>query len=197
MAGAGRDDTYTVDDAGDVITELASGGEDHVRSSITYTLGSDLEHLTLLGTTAINGTGNASANRLSGNSAANRLEGLAGNDTLDGGAGADTLNGGLGADLYRVDDIGDVILETGTDTDTVEASLNYTLGARVENLVLIGTALNGTGNALNNRLTGNALNNTLDGGVGNDEMAGGLGDDTYIVDSSSDWVSEASNAGIS
>ncbi|WP_170915534.1 hypothetical protein RVR34_00125 [Microcystis aeruginosa FBCC-A68] len=196
MAGGGGNDTYTVDDAGDVVMESAGGGEDHVRSSITYTLSSDLEHLTLLGTTAINGTGNASANRLSGNSAANRLEGLAGNDTLDGGAGADTLNGGLGADLYRVDDIGDVILETGTDTDTVEASLNYTLGARVENLVLIGTALNGTGNALNNRLTGNALNNILDGGVGNDEMSGGLGDDTYIVDSSSDRVSEASNAGI-
>ncbi|NCS04153.1 MAG: hypothetical protein GPJ06_19580, partial [Microcystis aeruginosa G13-11] len=76
MAGGGGNDTYTVDDAGDVVMESAGGGEDHVRSSITYTLSSDLEHLTLLGTTAINGTGNASANRLSGNSAANRLEGL-------------------------------------------------------------------------------------------------------------------------
>jgi Ca2+-binding RTX toxin-like protein len=195
MAGAGGDDTYTVDNAGDVITELASGGEDHVRSSITYTLSSNLEHLTLLGTTAINGTGNASANRLSGNSAANRLEGLAGNDTLDGGAGADTLNGGLGADLYRVDDIGDVILETGSDIDTVEASLNYTLGARVENLVLIGTALNGTGNEANNSIWGNALNNTLNGAASADTMIGGLGNDTYIVDNSGDSVQEEESAG--
>jgi Ca2+-binding RTX toxin-like protein len=195
MAGGGGNDTYTVDDPGDVVVEASGAGEDHVRSTITYTLTNDLEHLTLLGTAAINGIGNASANRIIGNTAANRLEGFAGNDTLDGGAGADTMVGGLGADLYRVDIIGDVILEAGTDIDTVEAAISYTLGARLENLVLIGSALNGTGNALNNRLTGNALNNILDGGAGNDGMEGGLGDDTYIVDSSSDWISEAASAG--
>lgn len=53
-----------------------------MRSSVTYVLGTDLEHLTLLGTTASNGTGNASSNRITGNSVTNRLEGLAGNDTL-------------------------------------------------------------------------------------------------------------------
>jgi Ca2+-binding RTX toxin-like protein len=196
LSGGGGNDTYTVDDAGDVVVEATGAGDDHVRSTITYTLANDLEHLTLLGSAAINGSGNAAANRITGNSAANRLEGLAGNDTLDGGAGADTMVGGLGTDLYRVDDSGDVIIETGNDSDTVEASLNYTLGARVENLVLIGSALSGTGNALNNRLTGNALNNILDGGAGNDGMEGGLGDDTYIVDSSGDLVTEAANAGI-
>ncbi len=195
MAGAGGDDTYTVDNAGDVVIELANAGEDHVRTSITYTLASTLEHLTLLGTNAINGTGNASANRLSGNSAANRLEGLAGNDTLDGGAEADTLNGGWGADLYRIDATGDVIIETGSDIDTVEASLNYTLGARLENLVLIGTALNGTGNEANNSLWGNALNNTLNGAAGADTMIGGLGNDIYVVDNSSDSVQEEDGAG--
>jgi Ca2+-binding RTX toxin-like protein len=196
LSGGGGNDTYTVDDAGDVVVEATGAGDDHVRSTITYTLANDLEHLTLLGSAAINGSGNAAANRITGNSAANRLEGLAGNDTLDGGAGADTMVGGLGTDLYRVDDSGDVIIETGNDSDTVEASLNYTLGARVENLVLIGSALSGMGNALNNRLTGNALNNTLNGGAGADEMIGGLGDDTYIVDSSGDVVTEATNAGI-
>ncbi|MFN6131951.1 MAG: hypothetical protein ACK46L_03400, partial [Synechococcaceae cyanobacterium] len=139
LAGGGGNDTYTVDDVGDVVVEAPGAGDDHVRSTITYSLANDLEHLTLLGTNAINGTGNASANRISGNNAANRLEGLTGHDTLDGGAGADTMVGGLGADLYRVDASGDVIIETGTDIDTVEASVNYTLGARVENLVLIGT----------------------------------------------------------
>ena len=195
MVGGGGNDTYTVDDAGDVVVEASGAGDDHVRSTITYTLANDLEHLTLLGTNVINGVGNASANRIIGNNAANRLEGLAGNDTLDGGAGADTMIGGLGVDLYRVDDSGDVIIETGTDVDTVESSVNYTLGTRIENLVLIGTAVNGTGNALSNRLIGNSLNNLLDGGVGNDQMEGGLGDDTYIVDSGSDWITEAASAG--
>ena len=195
MAGGGGNDTYTVDDAGDVVIELADGGEDQLRSSITYSLASTLEHLTLLGTAAINGSGNAAANRITGNSAANRLEGLAGNDTLDGGAGADTMVGGLGADLYRVDDSGDVIIETGNDIDTIEASLNYTLGARLENLLLIGTALTGTGNDASNRIWGNALNNTLNGAAGADEMIGGLGNDTYIVDNSWDSVQEQDAAG--
>jgi Ca2+-binding RTX toxin-like protein len=196
MAGGGGNDTYTVDDLGDVVVEAPGAGDDHVRSSISFTLASDLEHLTLLGTAAINGNGNATSNRISGNSAANRLEGMAGNDTLDGGAGADTMVGGLGSDFYRVDDIGDIIIEIGTDSDTVEASINYTLAARLENLVLVGAALNGTGNTLNNRLIGNALNNILNGGIGSDQMEGGLGDDIYIVDHSSDWISEAANAGI-
>jgi Ca2+-binding RTX toxin-like protein len=98
LAGGAGNDTYTVDDAGDVVTEVAGGGEDHVRSTVAYVLGADLEHLTLLGTSAVNGTGNASANRITGNSAANRLEGFAGNDTLDGGGGNDTLDGGGGND---------------------------------------------------------------------------------------------------
>jgi Ca2+-binding RTX toxin-like protein len=73
-----------------------------VQSSITWTLGSNLENLVLTGTTAINGTGNTLDNVLTGNSVSNTLTGAAGNDTLDGGAGADTLAGGTGNDTYRL-----------------------------------------------------------------------------------------------
>ena len=73
MAGGGGNDTYTVDDPADVVMEASGAGEDHVRSNIAYTLTNDLEHLTLLGTAAINGIGNASTNRIIGNTAANRL----------------------------------------------------------------------------------------------------------------------------
>ncbi|MFN9631646.1 MAG: bluetail domain-containing putative surface protein, partial [Cyanobacteriota bacterium] len=63
------------------------------------TLASQYTSLTLTGSAAINGTGNASANTLLGNGAANSLSGLAGNDSLIGGGGTDTLNGGTGADV--------------------------------------------------------------------------------------------------
>lgn len=197
MVGGKGDDIYYVDGSTDVVTEAASEGTDEVRSTITYTLSTNLENLTLLGSSAINGTGNASANVIVGNSTANTLTGGDGNDTLDGGAGNDTLVGGLGDDTFVIDSLSDVVTESsGQGTDTVRSSVSgYTLAGNVENLVLIGSALAGTGNSLNNTLTGNALANTLDGGAGIDTMIGGLGDDVYVVDSLSDIVMELSNEG--
>ncbi len=81
MAGGAGNDTYTVDNAGDVVLELPGAGIDEIRTFFASTLASDLENLTLLGATAINGVGNAGANRILGNGAANRLDGLDGNDT--------------------------------------------------------------------------------------------------------------------
>src|SRR5690606_5503441 len=84
MRGGLGNDTYVVAQTGDVVTENANEGTDLVRSSITYTLGSNLENLTLTGTTAINGTGNTLNNVLTGNSANNTLTGNAGDDWLEG-----------------------------------------------------------------------------------------------------------------
>ena len=122
-----------------MVTELANEGTDTVQSSITYTLGGEVENLTLTGTAAINGTGNALDNVLTGNSANNILTGGAGNDTLIGSAGADTLIGGTGNDTYVVDTTGDVVTELANEgTDTVQSSITYTLGAEIENLTLTG-----------------------------------------------------------
>ena len=185
MAGGAGNDIYVVDDLGDTVTEILNGGIDTVESSVTFTLGSHLENLTLTGAADINGTGNELANTLIGNSGANTLTGGAGNDILDGGAGVDTLVGGNGNDTYYVDESLDVIDEQGpaTDIDSVIASASYTLSANLENLTLAGSAhINGTGNALNNTIIGNDGNNAIDGGAGVDILKGGKGDDTYTVD---------------
>lgn len=107
------------------------------------------------------------------------LVGGAGNDTLNGGAGSDVMTGGIGNDLYFVNHLGDVVTEVAAGgIDTVHSALvSYTLAAEVEDLVLIGAAVAGTGNDLANRIYGNALANTLDGGLGNDLIEAGDGDD--------------------
>jgi Ca2+-binding RTX toxin-like protein len=168
-------------DSTDSIVEGSNSGTDIVQIAQTYTLGANLENLRLTGTAAINGTGNTLNNVLDGsqNSAAN------------------VLTGGIGNDTYVVG-TGDSIVENANEgTDTVQSSITWTLGANLENLTLTGTAaIDGTGNALNNTINGNSGTNVLDGGVGADTMAGGAGDDTYLVDNTSDAITEASGAGI-
>lgn len=197
MVGGTGDDTYVVDSTSDVVTEAANEGSDLVQSSVTFTLATNVENLTLTGTTAINGTGNALNNVLTGNSAVNTLTGGAGNDTLNGGAGNDTMVGGTGDDTYFVDSASDVVTEAASEgVDTVNSSVTLTLGNNVENLVLTGTsAINGTGNTLNNTITGNSSANTLSGGTGADTLIGGAGNDTYVVDNTADVVTENLNEG--
>ncbi|OIP21998.1 MAG: hypothetical protein AUK50_00285 [Comamonadaceae bacterium CG2_30_57_122] len=111
LVGGMGNDVYVVDNSGDVVTENPGEGTDRVNASIDYTLGSDLENLTLTGTTAITGTGTELNNAITGNALDNVLYGMDGNDTLNGGLGADTLVGGMGNDVYVVDNSGDVVTE--------------------------------------------------------------------------------------
>jgi len=188
LIGGEGDDTYVVGSTADVVIEATNAGTDTVQALISYSLQSNLENLTLIGSVSINGTGNGLDNVIAGN---------AGNNILDGGTGADTLLGGAGNDTYVVDHVGIVVKEEpSAGTDLVRSSISYALGANVENLTLAGSAaINGNGNGLNNIITGNAANNILDGGIGADAMSGGIGDDTYLVDDVSDWVSEGVDAG--
>ncbi|HEV2867413.1 MAG TPA: calcium-binding protein, partial [Allosphingosinicella sp.] len=198
MTGGNGNDTYVVDNAGDQAVETsAAGGIDTVLSSVGFTLGAYVENLTLTGTGATRGTGNALANKIAGNRAANTLDGGEGDDLLDGGAGGDTMNGGAGNDTYFADNIADKAVETaGNGTDTVLSSVSFALGANVENLTLTGTAaIQGTGNGLANSLTGNGAANRLNGGAGADTMTGGAGNDTYVVDDAGDQIVEAAGGG--
>ena len=181
LTGAAGNDTYYVDNAGDVIVEAASAGTDSVVSSITWTLGANVERLTLSGATGIGGTGNALNNLLLGNAAAN---------FLNGGAGADDLRGGLGNDVYIVDNAGDVIVEAANGgTDVVRSTVTHILAANVENLLLTGSAsVTGLGNALNNNLTGNGGANVLMGGGGADVLSGAAGNDTLYGGGGADRI---------
>ena len=155
----------------------------------------------------------------------NILRGMAGNDTiygmdggdvLDGGTGNDSLIGGKGSDIYQVDSLNDVLVELATEgTDTVQTTVNWTLAANFENLLLDDAAnLSGIGNTVANLMTGNAGNNllsglegndilignagndTLNGGTGSDDMTGGVGNDYYYVDASGDEIFELVDGGI-
>jgi len=98
MFGRGGNDIYVLNSVNDVVNESANAGTDTVRSTVAYTLPDNVENLTLIGTRAVNGTGNELENSLRGNTAANTLDGLAGNDTLGGSGGNDTMIGGPGND---------------------------------------------------------------------------------------------------
>ncbi len=196
--GGAGDDRYKVNEPGDLVFENPDEGYDTVEAELSYRLPPNVEELLLLRSVRV-GIGNDGDNKLVGNGADNEFYGRFGADLIDGRAGADLMHGGPGDDIYVVDNVGDMVDERSSDVggiDTVRSSLSYALGAYVENLELTGTGdLDGTGNALANRLTGNAGVNRLDGGAGADSLAGRGGNDTYIVDHSGDEVVETATGG--
>ena len=187
MAGGKKYDYYYVDNAKDVVIELANEGKDKVISAISYTLTDNVEDL-LLGNNAVSGIGNDLDNEISGSIA---------NNILDGGIGADTLMGSTGNDTYIVDNAGDDVVEQdGQGTDLVKSSVTHALSAWVENLTLTGANnINAFGNDLDNVITGNSGNNFINGLMGADKMIGGKGNDTYAVENAGDKVVEAVGQG--
>lgn len=149
----------------------------------------------------------SSASEVDAGGGNDQVNGSSGDDVIDGGAGADTMNGGAGNDDYVVDSAGDVVVEAHFQgADTVMASIDYALGENIEHLTLAGAALEGTGNALANRLGGNDLDNVLmgldgadalHGGLGNDVLIGGPGADGYVyfAGDGNDTIADQGDAG--
>ncbi|MEO7691397.1 MAG: hypothetical protein ABIS51_19090 [Sphingomonas sp.] len=205
LIGGLGDDLYVITDSAAVIVENAGEGNDTIKSSVSYVLGTgvEVETVRLVGTANLDLTGNTGSQSLGGNS---------GNNVIDGGGGGDNMKGGAGNDAYIVRSAADRVVEVAGDgDDTVKVAVSYTLGAaaQVEHLVTLDatatTAINLTGNAYShdiqgnagvNVLTGGSGNDILDGGTGADQMQGGAGSDSYIVDDGADTVFEANSSGV-
>jgi Ca2+-binding RTX toxin-like protein len=133
LDGGAGNDLYIVNSSLDVILEAVGGGTDSVQSSVTFTLGAEIENLTLTGTALSNGTGNALANILTGNASNNILSGLAGNDSLNGGMGNDTLNGGAGNDQLLGGAGNDLfVFNTALAADNVDTISDFATGDRLQ-----------------------------------------------------------------
>ncbi|HEX2554288.1 MAG TPA: Ig-like domain-containing protein [Microvirga sp.] len=116
MAGEEGDDVYVVSEAEDSVVEAPDAGEDKVLALVDWSLGADIEDLSLLdGAGDLDGQGNGLDNRIRGNDGSNRLDGRGGDDLLVGGGGADDLRGGSGADVFRFSAIEAAGLGRGRD----------------------------------------------------------------------------------
>jgi Ca2+-binding RTX toxin-like protein len=187
MLGGAGNDTYLVDVGTDAVVENESEGADTVWSSVSYTLGQNIEHLTLTGVDAINATGNALSNVISGNPNDNRLDGGAGADSLAGGGGADTLRGGDGNDLLE-GDAGPDSMDGGAGIDTASYETAAAgVAAYLSNPVLNSGDAAGDayvsieglkGSQFDDALVGDAGANILLGLAGVDHITGGAGADT-------------------
>lgn len=181
LNGDTGNDIYIVDNAGDKVIETSTLANeiDTVKSSITYTLGANLENLTLTGKAAINGSGNALNNVLIGNSSANILNGDAGNDKLKGGLGEDTLTGGSGKDIFQLSNLSkDTITDFSVVDDTIQ----------LENSVFTKLTVNGDLKAANFRIGTAAIDandyviyNSTTGALFYDADGNGVGVATQIA----------------
>lgn len=90
-----------------MVIEYAGEGDDFVRTTVSFTLGSNVERLASDGSADLLLTGNALDNGIWGNAGNNLLTGLTGNDYLVGGAGNDVyhFNRGDGQDTLDNTDV--------------------------------------------------------------------------------------------
>ena len=173
MGGAGND-TFVVDNTADVIQDTFGTTSNSVDSSVSYSLGTNVNVLALTGTAALAATANGAG------------------DTLISNSGVDTLTGGAGNDLIVVNNAADVLVNISA-SDTVESSVSYSLPAGVNNIQLIGTAnLMARGNGAAQTLTGGQGADTLVAGTGAATLVAGSGNDTFVVNSSADLVEDTS-----
>ena len=191
--GGVGNDSFVIDQQGEVVFENAGEGTDTVESSASYYLYDNIENLTLTGAAGNFGVGNALANTLTGNAGENLLIAGAGNDEVRGGAARDAIFGQDGADSlygdggidYIVGGIGNDTIDGGTDADEIygqEGDDTITGGTSFDTDIIVGGGGNDT-------IYGNS-------GAGDyDFLYGNLGNDTFYVDTPFDLVFEQAGEG--
>jgi Ca2+-binding RTX toxin-like protein/GH24 family phage-related lysozyme (muramidase) len=180
LTGGIGNEIFDVNDPTDVV-DPSGFGSDTILSSVSYTLPTLVDILTLTGSANLAATGNSdAANLITGNSGNDTLIAGSGSDTLVSGTGVDFLEGGFGGDTYVINNSADRISSILGFRDAVQSSVSYVLQAPVTSLTLTGssdlTATDGYGFAT---ITGNAGNDTLIGGSGADILVAGSGIDTF------------------
>jgi 2',3'-cyclic-nucleotide 2'-phosphodiesterase (5'-nucleotidase family) len=192
LIGGLGDDIFVIEQAGDMVLELAGEGTDTVQTNLSsFNLMLHVENLTFTGAGAFTGIGNGGNNAITGRAGNDTLIGGEGDDALNGGRGNDSMVGGIGNDTFIVDSRTDVVVEAADEgMDAVLTSVGtYTLGANVETLIYTGIGrFTGNGNALNNTILGNVNNDTLSGGDGQDNLLGGAGSDRLIGGAQNDLL---------
>jgi glucose/arabinose dehydrogenase len=176
LNGGLGNDSHHVDDAGDRVFEIAGGGADRVFAAADYRLSAG-QHVEVLSTNSVHGT---AAIDLTGNELAQTILGNAGANLIDGKGGRDLQRGLGGDDVYRVDNVGDRVIEEsaggGHDRTLSQVSFSLEAGQHVEVLATNSStgmaAINLTGNELGQSIIGNARGNILKGGGGADTLRG-------------------------
>ena len=209
MIGGAGNDTYIVDNAGDVVTEAADNGTDTVQSSVSFNLGANVENLTLTGNANVNGGGNGDANVITGNTGDNVLTGGGGNDALVGGGGTDTAaySAAITTASVTSDGAGHFVVAAGGSegTDTL-SGIEKIDGAGTANILLVGNggyatiqaaiAAAATGDTIMIAAGNYNENVVIDKGVtlvglGNVTIHGTFESDNGVTGDLSDWIATA------
>ena len=176
LIGGAGDDTYLVNASNVVVLENSGEGTDTVRSAISWTLGANVNNLTLTDHGDTNAFGNIEDNLIIGNAGNNVLKGFEGDDTLNGAGGTDTASytAATGAVTVSLLIPGAQAIGADQDSDTLISIENVT-GSLYDDLI--------TGNTGANVLNGYGGADTLNGGGGADVLAGGAGADRFVFNS--------------
>lgn len=129
MIGGAGDDTYFVDNTGDVVDEnnatWGGGGNDTIDAAISFDLGNPaqvigtVQTLVLTGTADLDAIGTGLAETITGNIGNNVIRGVGGSDRLNGGGGDDRLIAGNGTGSILSGGPGDDTLKGGNGADTL------------------------------------------------------------------------------
>ena len=194
MEGRSGNDTYIVDSKLDVVNERANEGVDTVNSSISYSLGANVEKLALLSNSITSFSGTFSTANVNNVAVTTLNVTNVSSGVLSVGQLLTYTVPGTTTNMAGITIVGFGTGMGGTGTYIVSTSQTFTTSSPSISISAFDS-IDGQGNDLDNVITGTLTNNILDGGAGNDTLVGGSGDDSYIVDSSKDVVVELAQGG--